>query len=56
MDNGNRNGFFKEFFKRVGWEEWRQRELNPRPSGCKPDALPLSYVPASIVEDAGDGG
>lgn len=29
---------------------WRKRDSNPRPSGCRPDALPLSYFPGGVGE------
>lgn len=28
---------------------WRRRESNPRPSACKADALPLSYIPKAVI-------
>ena len=33
-----------KFFQPEG--KWRRRDLNPCPPGCKPGALPLSYVPS----------
>ena len=34
----------------IWWNEW---DLNPRPSACKADALPLSYRPIFLVLNVG---